>query len=41
MTKGSLESKLQFDKKNKDLIRLPKREPSHPNAWGQMADARD
>ncbi|CAI7614926.1 unnamed protein product [Penicillium viridicatum] len=24
MTKGSLESKLQFEKKNKDLIRLPK-----------------
>lgn len=26
MAKGTLENKLQFEKKNKDLIRLPKRE---------------
>jgi hypothetical protein len=32
MAKGVLEKELQFEKKNKDLIRLPKREPSHPNA---------
>jgi hypothetical protein len=27
MAKGPLENKLQFEKKNKDLIKLPKREP--------------